>query len=205
MTTTIPIAQLVCCTVEENPNVMSAAEQAALTHAIATFGFTQPIEVTPRGDGTFTVIDGVHRVESATALGMTAVPALVHEGLSPQEVVVRRISLNKNRGHLDLGIVRAQLAEAIATTVEPLDLTATGFSEDEINALLSAGEADFNAGSMDGDDEEPAKNERPHEVVLTFRTKKDADAVRKGLRRASGKHKDMSAGALALLGLDVSK
>lgn len=206
MTTTqsVQVDNLRLCPLDQNPNVMSDAEQAALTTAIREHGFVQAITVAETPDG-LEVIDGNHRVLSAKELGITAVPAHVLVGLTPEDIIVRRIAMNKNRGHLDLGIVRVELARAMELAVEPIDLTLTGYSDAELSALLTPSDEMFGGakgtGGSETDEEAEKGAAKPHVVELQFKDAKTAKTVRARLRKASGAAKDMGVGVLALLDL----
>ena len=100
--------------------------------AIKEFGFRVPIIA--KSDGL--VVDGHLRLKAAKKLGLETVPVLLADDLSPAQIKAFRLSVNK----------MAELAEwddeMLAVELSDLkdmgfDLDLTGFSTDEIEALLA--------------------------------------------------------------------
>jgi DNA modification methylase len=100
--------------------------------AIKEFGFRVPIIA--KSDGL--VVDGHLRLKAAKKLGLETVPVLLADDLSPAQIKAFRLSVNK----------MAELAEwddeMLAVELTDLkdmgfDLDLTGFSTDEIEALLA--------------------------------------------------------------------
>ena len=100
--------------------------------AIKEFGFRVPIIA--KSDGL--VVDGHLRLKAAKKLGLVTVPVLLADDLSPAQIKAFRLSVNK----------MAELAEwddeMLAVELTDLkdmgfDLDLTGFSTDEIEALLA--------------------------------------------------------------------
>jgi len=100
--------------------------------AIKEFGFRVPIIA--KSDGL--VVDGHLRLKAAKKLGLVTVPVLLADDLSPAQIKAFRLSVNK----------MAELAEwddeMLAVELSDLkdmgfDLDLTGFSTDEIEALLT--------------------------------------------------------------------
>lgn len=100
--------------------------------AIKEFGFRVPIIA--KSDGL--VVDGHLRLKAAKKLGIVTVPVLLADDLSPAQIKAFRLSVNK----------MAELAdwddEMLAVELTDLkdmgfDLDLTGFSTDEIEALLA--------------------------------------------------------------------
>lgn len=101
-----------------------------LMAAIAGLGFTVPILVDDE-----VIIDGHIRVEAARRLGLETAPAINVSHLSATER--RKLALAANRlgelGEWDLDQLRIEFAELIELDV---DLTSTGFSDEEIDIIL---------------------------------------------------------------------
>ena len=100
--------------------------------AIKEFGFRVPIVA--KSDGL--IVDGHLRLKAAKKLGLETVPVLLADDLSPAQIKAFRLSVNK----------MAELAEwddeMLAVELTDLkdmgfDLDLTGFSTDEIVALLA--------------------------------------------------------------------
>lgn len=100
--------------------------------AIKEFGFRVPIVA--KSDGL--IVDGHLRLKAAKKLGLETVPVLLADDLSPAQIKAFRLSVNK----------MAELAEwddeMLAVELTDLkdmgfDLDLTGFSTDEIEALLA--------------------------------------------------------------------
>jgi DNA modification methylase len=101
-------------------------QMAAIQASITQFGFVSPVLIDAAGR----ILAGNARVEAAKALGMTAVPAVVIDYLTPDEQ--RAFVLADNR-----------LAELGKWNKEALQLEITGFSLPEIEAIrFGVGEAD---------------------------------------------------------------
>lgn len=203
-TTVLPLSVLDPCPEEENPNVMTVEETEALRLAIQRFGFRQPISVASPSKGRYAIIDGVHRVEAARALGMTEVPCdIIEEVLGRDEVIARRLSMNRNRGRIDLGIASMILHELrFDHSWSEADLSAV-MPADELATLLAPPPTEPEAGgagsgSASGPGDLP---DRPHTLELAFADAKVLKVVQTKLRKASGDAKDVSTGLLHLLGL----
>lgn len=136
MTTTPAMEMLDLSLVDEprsNPNSMPDREFGLLVHSIESEGFLQPVLVRQVGER-YVLVDGVHRVRAARQVGIGQVPAVVLPEDYPEDKArLVQIGMNRLRGDLDL--------YAVARTLEELDgseydLELSGFSEDEIAALL---------------------------------------------------------------------
>lgn len=114
---------------------------ARLATSIADLGFTVPILVR---DGE--IIDGHVRVEAASKLGLEKVPAIEVGHLSPEEIRKLRLALNRTAelGEWDFERLREEI---IDLTELEVDLTATGFTVQDIDIILLD-----DAGGQDGED-----------------------------------------------------
>ncbi|MEX0800895.1 MAG: site-specific DNA-methyltransferase [Dehalococcoidia bacterium] len=113
-----------------NPRRISDAELEALTRSVREFGFVQPI-IARREDGT--VIGGHQRLVAARRLGLKAVP-VVYLDLSPEQAKLLNVALNKISGEWDQELLARLLAEL--DEAPDVDVTLTGFGEDEVAKLL---------------------------------------------------------------------
>jgi len=113
-----------------NPRRISDAELEALTRSIAEFGFIDPV-IARRADSV--VIAGHQRLLAARKLGMKAVP-VVFVDLSVEQARLLNLALNKIAGSFDEELLARMLADL--KPVSDIDLTLSGFSEDELERLL---------------------------------------------------------------------
>jgi len=110
---------------------MSAGEMESLRRSVSHWGMVEPL-VVRRSD--HLVIGGNQRLETAKALGMAAAP-VVYVELSDAEAKALNLALNRIRGEWDLPKL-GELLEDLQRLPE-IDETLTGFSGDEVDALLA--------------------------------------------------------------------
>ena len=113
-----------------NPRRISEEELDALERSIRQFGFVEPV-IARRGDAT--VIGGHQRLLAARRLGLSAVPVIWLD-LSAEQARLLGLALNKISGSWDDALLARLLAEL--QSVPDLDLSLSGFDEDEVNDLL---------------------------------------------------------------------
>lgn len=160
---------------ENNARTHSPEQLAQLQASIEQFGFTAPILV----DGQDGILAGHGRLEAARLLGMTEVPVVVLDHMSPEQrraYVIADNKLAENAGW-DLGQLNAELRALMAAD---FDLNSMGFDDDELKRLedglelgdfeeLSQGferaepEQQPGLGVMPGDGEFDAVEEEPEE------------------------------------------
>ena len=118
---------------------------AKIAASIAEFGFDQPIVVDEQG----IIIKGHGRREAGLRLALKKVPVVVRADLTPAQIKAARLADNKTaESPWDeelLGLELATLQE------QDFDLGLTGFSDEEIGALLREPEAEPSAGLTDED------------------------------------------------------
>lgn len=118
-----------------NARTHSDEQVQKIAASIAEFGFNNPILVDARGG----IIAGHGRLEAAKLLGMETVPVVELTHLTDSQK--RAYILADNRLALDAGwdeeILAAELADL---QIEDFDLDIIGFSDDELEGLLVAGE-----------------------------------------------------------------
>jgi DNA modification methylase len=118
-----------------NPRHMPEAERDALARSMREFECVTPLLVR-REDGT--LIDGHQRLLVARHLGLEVVPVIYLE-ISLLEAELLGVALNRIGGEFD----QSSLAHLLATIAKStnLDLTLSGFSQDEVASLLRGLEA----------------------------------------------------------------
>ena len=115
-----------------NPRRISDSELEALTRSIQEFGLVDPIIA--RHDDRM-VIGGHQRLLAARKLGLKTVPVILVD-LSPEKAHLLNLALNKISGTWDQELLARLLADL--QPVEDLDLTLSGFSEEELGKLLKS-------------------------------------------------------------------
>jgi DNA modification methylase len=142
-----------------NPRTHDDAQVAQIAASIVEFGWTNPVLV----DGDNGVIAGHGRLAAARRLGLAEVPVIELGHLSPNQKRAYIIADNKlalaagwdeELLHLELG----DLATA------GYDLALTGFSDDELEALLSVADDDV-AGEPDSDPADTSSDDIPETPV----------------------------------------
>jgi DNA modification methylase len=113
-----------------NPRRISEDELDALERSLRQFGFVQPV-LARREDQT--VIGGHQRLVAARRLGLTSVPVTWLD-VSVEQARLLGLALNKISGSWDDALLARLLADLQATP--ELDLSFSGFGEDEITELL---------------------------------------------------------------------
>jgi ParB-like chromosome segregation protein Spo0J len=115
-----------------NPRRISDQELEALTRSIREFGFIDPI-IARKEDRM--VIGGHQRLLAARRLGYETVP-VVFVDLSQEQARLLNIALNKISGSFDQELLARLLKEL--NDVPDLDITLSGFEEDELKNLLKS-------------------------------------------------------------------
>ncbi|AYB50222.2 site-specific DNA-methyltransferase [Ralstonia solanacearum] len=139
-----------------NPRTHSDEQVARIAASIVEYGWTNPVLV----DGENGVIAGHGRLAAARKLGMEDVPVIELAHLSPTQK--RALILADNRIALDASWDEELLALEFAELADAgYELALTGFSVDEIDALLAddLGEAEGDEGQ--GDSEPDAADDVP--------------------------------------------
>jgi len=187
---------------ENNPNVMGDKDVATLAAAIGKFGNLQPILVIPTVDGRYRIVDGHHRSKAARAAGRTVVDAVVLPiDYPPEDERMLRISMNRLRGELDLGVVAEVLASMVASGASVDDLLLSGYSADEIDALLRVSTVDPAGDDLMGQSmgsTEPANDATAFVLEVPFESKADMAKAKRALRRAAA-GAPLGTGLLALI------
>jgi DNA modification methylase len=115
---------------EKNARTHSTAQVEQLSRSIKEYGFTNPLLI----DDQSRIIAGHGRLQAALALRMTEVPCIILAGLTDAQR--RALILADNKIALNSGWDVKLLTEELADLkTEGYDLTLTGFSLEEIDAL----------------------------------------------------------------------
>jgi DNA modification methylase len=115
-----------------NPRHISDQELEALTRSIREFGLVDPI-IARKEDKT--VIGGHQRLLAARRLGYKTVPVVLAD-LSLEQARLLNIALNKISGSFDQELL-ARMLDDLSKTPD-IDLTLSGFGEDELKGLLKS-------------------------------------------------------------------
>ena len=118
-----------------NPRRISDEELETLTRSIQQFGLVDPIIVRRAN---LTVIGGHQRLVAARRLGYDAVPVVLVD-LSQEQARLLNVALNKITGTWDQELLARLLKDL--SVVPELDLSLSGFGEDELQKLLKSLEA----------------------------------------------------------------
>ncbi|MDO8615024.1 MAG: site-specific DNA-methyltransferase [Dehalococcoidia bacterium] len=113
-----------------NPRRISDAELESLTRSIQQFGLIDPV-IARREDNT--VIGGHQRLLAARRLGFKTVP-VVFLDITPENARLLNLALNKISGSWDRELLGRLLADL--ESVPDIDISLSGFGEDEIAKLL---------------------------------------------------------------------
>ena len=113
-----------------NPRRISEEELDALERSLRQFGFVQPI-LARKEDRT--VIGGHQRLVAARRLGLATVP-VTYLDLSVEQARLLNLALNKISGSWDDALLARLLADLQSSP--DVDLSLSGFGEDEIKDLL---------------------------------------------------------------------
>ena len=153
-----------------NPRRISNAELETLTRSIREFGFVQPI-VARRED--LTVIGGHQRLIAARRLGLKTVP-VVFIDLSPEQARLLNLALNRISGEWDEELLARLLAEL--QDEAGVDLSLSGFGDDEISRLLK---------SLDARE----KRDRPEDLEAVLEIARGDPGIQRGELWLLGEHR----------------
>ena len=147
----LPLEQIIPYARNPRRNEQAIATVAA---SIQEFGWRQPIVV----DEAMVVLAGHTRLEAARKLGFKTAPVHVAKGLTASQARAFRIMDNRSgeNAEWDKDLLNLELADLLEAE---FDLGLTGFTEDEVNALMSS--LDAGTGPQEGEDEIPETPEEP--------------------------------------------
>jgi len=115
-----------------NPRRIGKEELEALTRSLREFGFVQPV-LARKADSV--VIGGHQRLLAARRLGWKTVPVIFLD-LSVEQSHLLNLALNKISGEWDQELLARMLAGL--KPVEDIDLSLSGFTEEELGKLLKS-------------------------------------------------------------------
>ena len=141
---------------EKNPRTHTPEQIAKVARSITEFGWTNPILVDRHG----MVVAGHARLEAAKSLGITEVPTIALEHLTPAQVRAYVIADNATAeaAGWDDELLGLELG---ALRLEGFDLSLTGFDSVDIDRML----ADFDNPGTEGLCDEDAVPEPPEEAT----------------------------------------
>lgn len=139
---------------ERNARTHSKKQVAAIAKSLRRFGFRNPVLVT----GDYRIIAGHGRVEAARSIGLTEVPVLRFDDMTPDEV--RAYMLADNQLALKAGWDMELLAGELEYLTDiSFDMEAIGFEAPELDLILDAkGAKEADPGP---EDEVPAAGDGP--------------------------------------------
>ena len=133
---------------ERNARTHSPEQVAQIAASIQEFGFTNPILV----DGADGILAGHGRLAAAKDMGLSEVPVIVLDHLSPEQrraYVIADNQLALNAGW-DMELLQQ---EVMALNLTDFDLSLLGFDEDRIAGLLDPNGINKTAKEYDGSEE----------------------------------------------------
>ena len=138
---------------KNNARTHTPEQIAEIAEGIKAFGFLDPIEV----DKNNVIISGHARLEAAISIGLEQVPTIAHENLTDAQRKAYTLAANKlaTKSGWDSGLLKEEF-EALKT--DDMDLSLTGFTDDEIEDLLNPEELN------PMEDEDAEQQEAAHEV-----------------------------------------
>jgi DNA modification methylase len=144
--TDLPLEQIIPYARNPRRNEKAVASVAA---SIAEFGWRQPIVV----DEQMVVLAGHTRLAAARQLGLETAPVHIATGLTEAQARAFRIMDNRSseNAEWDNDLLNLELGDLLEAD---FDLGLTGFTDEELNALLS-GLSDEGDGPQEGEDEVP--------------------------------------------------
>jgi ParB-like chromosome segregation protein Spo0J len=146
---------------ERNARTHSPEQVAQIAASIQEFGFTNPILVAS-DDG---ILAGHGRLAAAKSLGLTEVPVLVLDPLTPTQR--RAYVLADNKLALNAGWDEQLLGEELLELrTEGISWDLLGWSDDELAELLVSGNKQEEEDSEEEDDEQCDERGQPLAIVL---------------------------------------
>lgn len=165
-------------------------------------------------EGGLEIVDGHHRTRAVQELNaeapegwtaLTSIP-IVQIKCSEQEAARLAIAMNRLRGDLDLSEVGATFAALLDSGVDMALLEATGFTTEEMDALLESARGDVD-DVMGGDMTFPSGGEAPAAgrpiLEIDFDDAKVMAKAKRALRKVAGKGRPLGEGLVKLLGDDT--
>lgn len=148
--------------------------------------------------GRYHIVDGHHRIDAAREAGYTDMLVAVAD-LDEGERSLLGLGMNRMRGNLNLTTASEVLTGLVDEGVDRALLVLSGFSEGETTTLLAAGTDDGPTPELPPDDPEPDRPPAPFLLEVTFTSREDLKEVRRAIKRAAGKGRELAEGLLRLV------
>lgn len=187
----------------KNATVMDPVEYALLVKAVREVGFWDPPLVRADGAG-WRMVDGHHRRDAAVEVGLAEVPCIeLPPEVSDEQGKALSLGLNRLRGKTDLAAAADVLAELAAAGWPEggASWAGAGFSDAEAADLLAMAatppvdELPPALGPEPGDEDEAPK---PFVLEVEFPDRETYQKVRRTIRRAAGKGRELWEGLAKL-------
>ncbi|HRY52021.1 MAG TPA: ParB/Srx family N-terminal domain-containing protein [Candidatus Paceibacterota bacterium] len=133
-----------------NARIHSPEQIGQIAASIQEFGWTSPILVAGKAKKSLQVVAGHGRLLAAAKIGMTEVPIIRLDHLTPTQIRAYIIADNKLTLNADWED-QTLAAELKALSDVGFDLSLTGFSDDEMKELLGEDESTMSAGCDEPD------------------------------------------------------
>jgi ParB-like nuclease domain len=162
---TYRVADLLALRNPKNPRWMPESVAGALEASIESFGLVEPLIL---NQTTNQLVGGHQRLNALSQMGIETVPVVI-VSLTPDQEITLNLALNKVRGEWDY----EKLAPLLAN-ISNDDLLATGFTEEETEAIVSS----FSEG--------PTNEEEGGGAGASGRTRGQGNSQREGLSATVG-------------------
>jgi hypothetical protein len=163
-----------------NPNRLPDHIMEALTENIRRHGFNQSITIRRKDDDSaWQIVDGEHRWEAASQIGLEAIPCTIVE-MDDSTAKSETLAMNKLRGEME-PVEVAKILKEIEEDISLSELASyTGYTEEELDGLRNLLDYDWNKlNRPDGDGEDPEPDDEKW-VDLRYRVPKSVELLFKG-------------------------
>ncbi|MCY4490434.1 MAG: DNA methyltransferase [Thaumarchaeota archaeon] len=148
----------------DNPNVMTAEQEAALTKSLNRFGFLEPVIVGPKKNGKHIVYNGNHRIKTLIESGNKTVPAYIIKRPEHELKLLRQITNKLHGTHdrakdkLELNLILKQESKETVAKHLNLKLNLEGLEEKEEKDANTKPKKPFRSGVENAKREETRKD-----------------------------------------------
>lgn len=145
-----------------------------VANSIKSFGFNSPIIV----DGNMEIICGHTRLEASKRLGMTEVPVVIADSLTPEQVKAYRLMDNRSGEMADWDEIKL-LEELIDLQNIDFDIVQAGFDEVDLERLKQDFGSDLEEVDLSAElDAEPTpKGEKPYVIQYNIIFNNEAEQI----------------------------
>jgi hypothetical protein len=171
-----------------------------IASSIAEFGFTVPIVI----DRNNIIIAGHGRLAAAQKLGLSSVPVIVRDDLSPTQVKALRIADNRvAESPWDIEALQVEI-ESLRDVEFNLDLV--GFDLDELDSIFNLGVLDFQGKQIFGEDGNPgATSNRTHDDGTRSHALDDVEQTNQTNQNQASDEPKSDGSLLALLNVAIAE